>query len=127
MATNGRVVVLLAEDEPSVRYVVEASLERAGYIVLAANDGAEALKLSRSYPGRIDLLLTDVKMPRVGGPELARAVLRERRGIRILLMTGTPADVPEGLQRELLCKPFLPNELLQHVTRVLRSARVSPG
>jgi CheY-like chemotaxis protein len=127
MATNGKVVVLLAEDEPSVRCLVETSLERAGYIVLAANDGAEALKLSRSYPGRIDLLLTDLKMPRVGGPELARTVLRERPRIRILLMTGTPSDVPEGLQRELLCKPFLPNELLRHVTRALRCRHGRPG
>ena len=125
---NGNAVILLAEDEPVVRNFVHTALMRAGYQVFSAADGAEAIQLSLRYEGRIDLLLTDVKMPRMVGPELARAILRERPRIRILLMTGeSSGEIPEVLKPELLRKPFLPKHLLQRIEEALRSPNAQLG
>jgi DNA-binding NtrC family response regulator len=101
---------------------VETALVYAGYDVLAAADGVEALQLSRSYPGTIDLVLSDVKMPNMIGPDLARTIAKERPGIRVLLMTGkSSGEIPLMLRRELLRKPFPPQRLLDRIARVLNS------
>ena len=119
---NVRPMILLAEDEPIIRRFVETALKYAGYDVLAAADGAEALQLSRSYRGRIDLILSDVKMPNLIGPELAATILQERPGVRVLLMTGkSSGEIPNAMRRELLRKPFPPKQLLERIARVLAS------
>jgi hypothetical protein len=113
-------VVLLAEDEPGVRKIVSLVLDRAGYTVLAAADGNEALQLSRAHSGVIDLLLTDVKMPNLCGPELAVQVKRERPEIRILLMSGhSSGRIPPAMLPGLLRKPFRPDELLRRIEDLL--------
>lgn len=116
----GRAVILLVDDEPLVRNVVQMSLTHAGYHVLTASDGAEALDLSRSYPGTIDLVLSDVKMPNMTGTELAAAIVNERVGIPILLMTGKASEgIPPNLHSGLLRKPFLPQQLLERIRQAL--------
>lgn len=105
---------------------MEAALKYAGYDVLAAADGAEALQLSRSHIGPIDLILSDVKMPNMIGPELAQTILKERPGVRILLMTGkSSGNIPPGMRRELLRKPFPPKQLLERIARVLSNGHPS--
>src|SRR5215208_726823 len=81
-------VILVAEDEVVVRNVVRIVLEGQGYFILAANDGQEALTISRQYPGIIHALLSDVKMPKMDGLQLRETILRERPGIKVLLMSG---------------------------------------
>jgi DNA-binding NtrC family response regulator len=126
-SADGRPVILLAEDEPVVRNFVQMALAYAGYHVLAAADGAEALELSRSYEGAIDLVLSDVKMPKMPGPKLAETIMHERPGIRVLLMTGkSSGEIPEMLRPELLRKPFLPKQLFEKIERALASAPVRP-
>ncbi len=110
--------VLLAEDEEGVRQLALESLERRGYRVLAAANGEDALKLASAYEGTIHLLISDVVMPGIKGPELADRMRAMRPGIRVLLMSGYAADVvrPNDLRDAiLLSKPFSPSALLKAV------------
>lgn len=117
---EGKAVILLAEDEPVVRNFVQIALIHAGYEVLSAADGVEALQLSRSFQGEIHLVLSDVKMPNMLGPDLVREILKERPGVRIVLMTGkSSGEIPEVLRPELLRKPFLPAQLLARIRKAL--------
>ncbi len=107
--------VLLAEDEPGLRQMVDRVLKSAGYRVLAASDGVDALAMSREHTGPIELLVADVVMPRLGGIELAAALLAERPHTRVLMMSGYARDsaAPAALANvPFLAKPFSPSELL---------------
>jgi CheY-like chemotaxis protein len=109
--------VLLAEDEPGVRLLVERLLGEAGYNLIVAEDGASALEAARAYPGTIDLLVSDVVMPGLSGLELAVKLLEERSTMRVLLMSGYPQRAAEESAVLLddvpfLSKPFLPADLL---------------
>ena len=120
-------VVLLAEDEQGLRKVIERTLRNAGYSLLVAEDGQSALAMSRSYEGRIDLLLTDVVMPGVGGVELAAALMAERPTTKVLLMSGYPHGPTPGTQLgstdlPLVAKPFKPADLLAAIRRALTDA-----
>ncbi|MBI2408068.1 MAG: response regulator, partial [Gemmatimonadetes bacterium] len=114
-AGDGR-TVLLAEDEPGLRKLTERVLTEAGYRVLVAPDGSAALAMSRAHSGPIDLLITDVVMPGLGGPDLAVALRAERPALRVLLVSGYPrsttsAGEPDLARLPFLAKPFLPGEL----------------
>jgi DNA-binding response OmpR family regulator len=116
--------ILLAEDEPALRILVQDVLGRAGYRVLAAEDGEEALAVSRGHGGTVDLLVTDIVMPNLGGRELAARLLEERPGVRILFMSGYPNDArgfgePGGSTGDLLRKPFPMRELVERVRAAL--------
>ena len=116
--------IILVEDETLVREITARVLGRAGYTVLEAQDGEEALLMVRRHAGHIDLVITDVVMARLGGLELARRVAGERPGLPILLMSGynteeMPADDPTI---GFLQKPFTPNALLQTVSALLANA-----
>ncbi len=114
--------VLVAEDEDGVRQLAVESLERRGYRVLSAPSGEEAMKLATSHDGTIHLLISDVVMPGMKGPELAEHLRRLRPGIRVLLMSGYAADVvtPNDLRdATLLSKPFSPAALSKAVRSVL--------
>jgi two-component system cell cycle sensor histidine kinase/response regulator CckA len=120
--------VLLVEDEESVRTLVEKVLERKGYRVLLAGNGREALELAAAYDDEIDLLITDVVMPEVGGRELARRIELDRPGIRILYMSGysEEAVAQHGVLEpgtDFLEKPFTPEVLIERVRLILDGGR----
>ena len=100
-------------------------LKRCGYKVLEARDGAEALRLEKGHQGPIELLVTDIMMPRIKGPELAHRLCGHRPETRVLFMSGYSDDV---LRRDLssgysppslLRKPFSPTELARRVREAL--------
>lgn len=111
-------VVLVADDEEPVRSILMLLLRQEGFSVLTACDGQEALKLSRESPDRIDLLITDVDMPGVKGIDLAARLLKERPGIKAILMTGDAKKV-EHQDLPLLVKPFHVEALKSKVREVL--------
>jgi PAS domain S-box-containing protein len=123
---RGVETVLLVEDEETVRSLARDVLRDAGYTVLEAGDGEEALRVAGSHPGPIHLLLTDVIMPRLGGPELARRLQPLRPDMRVLFMSGyTDGDISSygglGTETSLLQKPFQPIVLARRVREVLEA------
>jgi CheY-like chemotaxis protein len=127
---GGTETILFAEDEDSVRAVATAALERYGYRVLAAADGDSAIAISRTFPNRIDLLLTDVVMPGMNGRQLAETMRRLRPGIPVLFVSGYTDD--EALlgdvrrdDQTFLQKPFTTLELVRRIRSALEQpARV---
>jgi CheY-like chemotaxis protein len=85
---SGSETILLVEDEQALREVVRDLLRARGYPVLEAGDGVEALDVARHHGPGIDLLLTDVVMPRMGGPELAKRLVDIQPDIKVLYMSG---------------------------------------
>jgi CheY-like chemotaxis protein len=121
--------VLLAEDEEPVRTLARRALEAAGYTVLEAVDGLEAQEIAESYVAPIDVLLSDVVMPRVGGRELAERLTAARPGLRVLFVSGYTDDavVRQGIQHEevnFLQKPFSPAALTRKIREVLDGVKV---
>jgi PAS domain S-box-containing protein len=127
---RGRETILLVEDEPAVRGLVHETLRLHGYTVLEARHGIEALLTSAKYVGPIHLLLTDVVMPQMSGPEVAEKILTVRPGIKVLYMSGYP-DHPVfdrgGVSREtgFLPKPFSPQVMAQKVREVLDGVKAA--
>ena len=116
-----KIVTLLVDDDELVRSLVHATLAAAGYQVLTAGNGQEALRLSRAHPGPIHLLLTDVHMPAIDGLSLARIISEERPSIRILLMTGHASlYIPPGMALGLIPKPFNMADLLARIKSELQ-------
>jgi CheY-like chemotaxis protein len=118
--------VLLVEDERVVRELAGRALAAAGHTVLEAAGGAEALVLAGGYPGTIDLLLTDVVMPRIGGRELAERLTAARPGLRVLFTSGyTDDDVwrSDGGATTFIGKPFTPASLRAKVAELLAQGR----
>ena len=120
--------ILLVEDENQVRRLARAFLEQRGYRVLEAASGPDALKTLEDYDGRIDLLLTDMVMPRMNGAALAERVKAVRPDIRVLFMSGyTEAGAEShGLsngEAQFLQKPFSAGTLHQKVREALRGQR----
>jgi PAS domain S-box-containing protein len=121
---RGTETVLLVEDEPDVRELAIEILEGYGYRVLPAAGPAEALDVAERHPGPIHLLLTDVVMPGMSGPELARRLEGERPGLRVLYMSGytehpTVQRQVLDLEGALLPKPFTSEELAGRVREAL--------
>jgi|GEM_PF-3697676 len=114
--------ILLVEDEGLVRRLARSVLERAGHRVVEAQDGVAALEAARSHNGPIDLLLTDLVMPRMGGLELSRHLIREHPGLRIAFMSGYPLRHGGELLPDdalLIAKPFKAAELRDHIATAL--------
>ncbi|MEO8139840.1 MAG: ATP-binding protein, partial [Gemmatimonadota bacterium] len=123
-APEARGVVLVVEDEVLVRDLVSRTLRRAGYTVLVADNGEEALRVSGEHSGPIDLMVTDVIMPRMGGRELAAQIILPRPGLRILFVSGYSNETSHGsgalgTGAGYLQKPFTPSTLLERVREML--------
>jgi two-component system cell cycle sensor histidine kinase/response regulator CckA len=120
--------ILLAEDEVAVRRSVRRMLERAGYTVLEARHGADALLVWKEHHGKIDLLLTDLRMPELGGRELLAHLHAERPDLPAIAMSGYPPEATSdgdaawvsGPRMEFLAKPFTTDLLLSAVGRLLQ-------
>ncbi|HEY5885700.1 MAG TPA: PAS domain S-box protein [Pyrinomonadaceae bacterium] len=120
----GSETVLLVEDEELVRNMAREILEESGYQVLEAKNGVEALKVAKQYNGLIDLMLSDVVMPHMGGRELAKQLTTNRKDMRVLYMSGYTDDaiVHHGVLDEgtaFIGKPFTPGALTRKVREVL--------
>ncbi|MDX6614104.1 MAG: hypothetical protein QOD75_3290 [Blastocatellia bacterium] len=123
---RGTETVLLVEDEESVREIAKEILTMNGYRVLRASNGDEALEVSRQHDGVIDLLVTDVVMPNMGGPELAGILAQTRPEMHTLYMSGYTDDaiVRHGVLREetaFLQKPFTAVDFGRKLREVLSS------
>lgn len=124
----GSTTILIAEDDDDLRRLMVQVLERNGYNVLVSTSGEAALKESRSYDASIDLLVSDVMMGELSGPELAGALQTERPRLRVLMTSGTAdesvtAHLKEGTSA-FLAKPFRPSAFIDLVHELLARERV---
>ncbi len=124
LPVGGTETILLVEDEKSVRVTTLAFLKSMGYNVLTADSPAQGLHVSAEYPGKLDLLVTDVVMPGMSGRDLANQLTRQRGALRCIFMSGYTANViahrgvlEEGM--DFLSKPFGRDELARIVREVL--------
>jgi PAS domain S-box-containing protein len=115
--------VLVVDDEEVIRKVVRATLEEAGYRVLSAADGAEALAVYARHRGEIDVVLMDLMMPVMDGPTAIQALRKIGPGVRIIAASGltSPQDIggEELGERAFLAKPYTKQQLLQTLARVV--------
>jgi CheY-like chemotaxis protein len=125
---RGTETILLVEDEALVRNLAREILMGLGYRVLFATDGLEALRIQEREQSPIHLLITDVLMPHMNGPQLAQRLQQARPDIGILFLSGYTADAAlrQGLRAEaaFLQKPFLPDDLARKTREVLDRKRV---
>ena len=110
--------VLLVEDEEQVRTALRITLEDYGMTVLSAVDGADGLKVWRDSRDTVDVVLTDVVMPRLGGPEMANSIRAEVADLPVVLMTGhagarDPSRLEQGPEPRVLHKPLDPVSLVE--------------
>lgn len=117
--------ILLVEDEEQTRDAVHRNLVRAGYTVLVAQNGVQALEIANAHPGGIHLVLTDSMMPEMGGAELAKRLKEDRPEIGVLLMSGYTEDLARGGpvsdDEFFIEKPFTSADLLLGIREALRS------
>lgn len=127
-ATAPAPTLLIVEDDPFVRPIYRRLLQGAGFQILEATSGPEALRLSQTYQGPIHLLLTDVLMPEVNGYKLAQQLLTHRPNLKVLFVTGDvdkqSSDLDEvSANQAVLGKPFLPDVLLQQIHNLLNNGQ----
>jgi two-component system cell cycle sensor histidine kinase/response regulator CckA len=131
VTVKGAGIVLLAEDDPSVRRLVVTELTRRGFTVLEAEDGSAALELLKLEKHRVDVLVTDVVMPKMNGADLAKAADRVLPGIKILFISGHPERAGAGLDptgvTNLLMKPFTADTLAARIKDLIAGKKVSDG
>ena len=120
--------ILVVEDEGLIRATLHIVLKRMGHVVLEACDGEDGLTVSRKFNDQIDLVIADIRMPRVDGPTMVRHLQAERPGMKVLLISGYPGEsVPNELTRDFLPKPFRPAAIEQKVHEMLaRDEAMSP-
>jgi CheY-like chemotaxis protein len=126
---GGSGTILLAEDQTTIRETVRECLQVNGYKVLEAENGEEALDIAKVYSGTIDVLVTDIIMPRVRGLELAKRISRLRPAMAVVFMSGYSEEalVEGGLLAEanvtLIQKPFDPEALVTKMRQLLDVAK----
>jgi two-component system, cell cycle sensor histidine kinase and response regulator CckA len=119
---HGTETVLVVEDEALLREVIGETLSEHGYTVLAAGDGEEALRMIADEPGRVDVLLADIVLPGLSGPQVAQQLAVRDAGIRVLYMSGNTASGHGDVTPfNFLPKPFTPGRLLQKLRSVLEA------
>lgn len=130
-AVKGQGVVLLAEDDRAVRRLAVAELSRRGFTVLEAEDGMEALDLFSREKDRVDVLVTDVVMPKMNGADLARQAERLRPGVKVLFVSGHPeragAGVDPAAVTNLLMKPFTADTLAARIRDLITGPKDFDG
>ena len=127
---KGQGTILLVEDEAPLRALAAKALERSGYQVLQAGSGLEALVIAARHPGDINVVVTDIVMPRMGGPEMVEKLRHKRAGFVVIFMSGyTEAAALEnagiGTDAVLLNKPFSTEALVRRILQVQEEAPVS--
>ena len=112
-------IVLVVDDEPAVRAVIFLHLKKAGYTVLEAASGEQALAILAVQPN-VSLALIDCDMPKLSGPELDKLILAKWPGIKILAMSGRPRsdELPDAV--EFINKPFRGTDLITKIEGILR-------
>ena len=130
VAPKGNGTILLVEDEPALRALAVESLRRLGYTVLSAEDGVEALAAAEQHLGGVDMVVTDIVMPRMGGPELVDRLRQKQDGFGVIFMSGyTEAAALQNASitrdASLLNKPFSSEVLARKVSEVRESMRAS--
>jgi two-component system, cell cycle sensor histidine kinase and response regulator CckA len=126
----GDETILVVEDNSPVRKVLRLGLEKHGFHVLEASHPREAIEISASHRGKLDVLVTDVIMPEMHGPELARAILKDHPDVAIIYITASDATVrsnedwTDGPLR-LIQKPFRIKDLASQLRGVLDSKAAS--
>jgi two-component system, cell cycle sensor histidine kinase and response regulator CckA len=121
---NRPTTVLLVEDDTQVRNWIHEELEKHGYNLLEAGDGADALVIAELHSGRIDIVVTDVMMPRVNGPELVKALLVLRPDAKVLYISGYPEEFIRKTTNlpsddNYLQKPFEMRTLIARIKELL--------
>jgi PAS domain S-box-containing protein len=129
---SGTETVLVVEDEPALRRLISVSLEKRGYTVLAAEDGTEAIRILENNPGEIDLVVSDIMMPKLNGLELRKKATLLRPEMRFLFISGYAEDTigrTEHFPQDAgyLEKPFLPIELVRKVRGLLNESDAGRG
>jgi CheY-like chemotaxis protein len=124
--------ILLVEDNDSLRNLLQRTLEGAGFPVLSASDGAEALRLCQQHDGAINLTVSDIVMPRLNGLRLAEEIRAVRPEMKFLFITGFADEFPELRELiknggDVLEKPFLPSELMGKVEKMLNQENLATG
>ena len=99
-------VVLVADDDLPIRHLVTLLMQQEGHLVLSAADGHEGLEVARQYPQPIDLVITDLEMPKLDGTQLCACLMEEQPGIKVLIISGS--DVADGFADHSGKLPFLP-------------------
>jgi DNA-binding NtrC family response regulator len=117
--------ILLVDDERAIRVLLCHSLRKCGYTTLEASSGPDALEITRGYEQPIDVLVSDVVMPGMSGPQLAHEMCSARPELKVLLISGF-AGAPVGLERdwEFLQKPFLPSALCEKLQLLCAHRRI---
>ncbi len=117
--------ILVADDDEVIRTFIKTSLERAGYQIVEAIDGEDAIKKFLEHKDNIQLIIIDVIMPKTHGKEVYEAIKKVRPDIKVIFTSGYEADfifkkevLEEGL--DLILKPFLPKVLLERVGEILK-------
>jgi CheY-like chemotaxis protein len=125
---TGRETILVAEDQPDLRWMICQFLQELGYSVLEAKDGGDAVALAEHYKGTIDVLLTDVVMPHLRGSEVARRLSASRPDMRVIFMSGytegefgAVPDEGHGPETTILQKPFELDSLALKIREVLKA------
>ena len=125
-ARTGAETILLVEDDDDVRFLLHSILKADGYAVLEAKDGEQALAIAAERSETINLVLTDLQMPKLGGRKLVEKLLSTRPGMKAMFMSGFGReDFPDaqahGLPVNFLEKPFMPKSLVRQIRKVLDS------
>jgi CheY-like chemotaxis protein len=123
---RGSETILLVEDQPDVRQFLRDILAGGGYHVIDASGGDAAIALAQRYPATIHLLITDMVLPKMNGPEIVNRVRFVHPGIHVLMMSGYTAERLDGQldgNTPYLQKPFTSENLLKKVREILDAAR----
>jgi two-component system cell cycle sensor histidine kinase/response regulator CckA len=110
----------LSRTRAVIRDILRIVLKRMGHVVLEACDGQEGLTISRKFNERIDLVISDIRMPKMDGPTMVRHLQADRPDVKVSLTSGySDESVPNDLMKDFLHKPFLPTVIEQKVHELL--------